>query len=139
MRPDQAYSTYLTHIAEAIERSQRYLRDMRFEKFTTDERTCDATVRVLEIIGEVTSDSQRRFAPSTRAFHGAIWRGRGTELSLGTTKWTWRWCGTRRNTICHRSYRAYNKCWSSEKTRSGSVSKEMSAACSATGKRRGDG
>lgn len=54
MRTNQTYSTYLTHISEAIERGQRYLSDMRFEEFTADERTCDATVHVLEIIGEAT-------------------------------------------------------------------------------------
>ncbi len=54
MRPNQTYSTYLTHISEEIERAQGFLGDMRFEEFVADKVTNYATVRALEIIGEAT-------------------------------------------------------------------------------------
>jgi len=52
MRPNQTYSTYLTHISEEIERAQGFLGDMRFEEFVADKVTNYATVRALEIVGE---------------------------------------------------------------------------------------
>jgi len=45
MRPNQAYSIYLAHIFEAIERAQRFLGGMPFEQFTLDEPISHATVR----------------------------------------------------------------------------------------------
>jgi uncharacterized protein with HEPN domain len=54
MIPRQAYSVYVGHIHAAAERARRYVSDMTFEQFASDERTVDATVRTLEIVGEAT-------------------------------------------------------------------------------------
>jgi uncharacterized protein with HEPN domain len=43
---------YLLDILEAIERIGRYTRDTSFEEFAKDEKTVDAVVRNLSIIGE---------------------------------------------------------------------------------------
>lgn len=45
-------SLYLEDIVEACEKIQRYTRGMTFDQFVEDERTMDAVVRNLEIIGE---------------------------------------------------------------------------------------
>ena len=46
------YSLYLNDILESCEKVQAYIADYDFEKFFVDEKTIDAVVRNLEIIGE---------------------------------------------------------------------------------------
>lgn len=46
------YRLYLADIAKSVEKIQRYTSGMSFEDFVADERTFDAVVRNLEIIGE---------------------------------------------------------------------------------------
>lgn len=48
------YSTYVGHIRDAAERARRYTSGRTFDEFAADEQAIDATVRVLEIIGEAT-------------------------------------------------------------------------------------
>jgi uncharacterized protein with HEPN domain len=43
---------YLGHISQAIERIQDYTASMTSDSFKTDQKTCDAVIRNLEIIGE---------------------------------------------------------------------------------------
>jgi uncharacterized protein with HEPN domain len=43
---------YLDDALEAIRRIENYTRDLSFEAFSADEKTVDAVVRNLEIIGE---------------------------------------------------------------------------------------
>ena len=46
------YSLYLTDILESCERVRAYLSGMTFDDFILDNKTVDAVVRNLEIIGE---------------------------------------------------------------------------------------
>ena len=46
------YKVYLEDILGAIQKIERYTRGLTFERFSRDERTVDAVVRNLEIIGE---------------------------------------------------------------------------------------
>ncbi len=46
------YKVYLEDIIEAIAKINRYTEEMSFEIFSKDERTVDAVVRNLEVIGE---------------------------------------------------------------------------------------
>ncbi len=49
------YKVYLTHILEAIEKIEKYTRNISFPKFLKDSEKQDAVVRNLEIIGEAAS------------------------------------------------------------------------------------
>ncbi|MGH8499312.1 MAG: HepT-like ribonuclease domain-containing protein [Methylococcales bacterium] len=49
---------YLGHIAEAIERIERYLEDMDETGFLQDDKTQDAVIRNFEIIGAGYFDSK---------------------------------------------------------------------------------
>lgn len=51
---------YLDHITQAIMRITRYTEDMNEVAFLTDERTQDAVIRNLEIIGEACRNIERR-------------------------------------------------------------------------------
>ena len=56
---------YLEHIVEAIGRIQRYTKDMTETVFLRDEKTQDAVVRNIEIIGEASKnirDADPQFA-----------------------------------------------------------------------------
>jgi uncharacterized protein with HEPN domain len=58
-------------IWEAIEKIERYIGDMPLEAFLSDEKTADAIVRNLEIIGEAASRLPKHFKEQ----HSAIeWR-----------------------------------------------------------------
>ena len=46
------YKVYLDDILQAVDRIQTYLQDYNFEKLSSDNRTIDAVVRNLEVIGE---------------------------------------------------------------------------------------
>lgn len=46
------YRLFLDDIKTACEKILRYTRNMTFEQFTVDEKTFDAVVRNLEVIGE---------------------------------------------------------------------------------------
>jgi uncharacterized protein with HEPN domain len=56
---------YLDDIAECAGRVIEYTRGMSYDEFIQDPRTCDATLRNLEIIGEaakrVPADAQQRY------------------------------------------------------------------------------
>jgi uncharacterized protein with HEPN domain len=59
---------YLKDILDAIEGIKRYIGKMDFEKFQDDEKTKDAVIRKLEIIGEATKrlpETIRKANPET--------------------------------------------------------------------------
>jgi uncharacterized protein with HEPN domain len=54
------YKVYLEDILEAIGKVQRYTANLSQEAFSGDERTLDAVVRNLEIIGEASKNVPRK-------------------------------------------------------------------------------
>lgn len=48
----QRVTDYLGHISQAIARIQDYTVGMTIDSFMADQKTCDAVIRNLEIIGE---------------------------------------------------------------------------------------
>ncbi|MBP7000966.1 DUF86 domain-containing protein [Amaricoccus sp.] len=59
---------YLEHILEAIGRVERYTADLASETFVEDDRTQDAVIRNLEIIGEACRNIERH-VPGFSAQH----------------------------------------------------------------------
>ena len=47
---------YLQHILEAIEKIEDYVKEFSYESFLEDNKTVDAVVRELEIIGEASNN-----------------------------------------------------------------------------------
>lgn len=68
MRNDR---TYLTHIREALETTEEYLKDVSYDRFVSNKMIIDAVVRELEIIGEASNKLSDQF----REEHsGVLWR-----------------------------------------------------------------
>jgi uncharacterized protein with HEPN domain len=61
-RDPQRVADYLAHIAQAIERIQRYTGDMNEVAFSRDQLTQDAVIRNLEIVGEACRNIERDHA-----------------------------------------------------------------------------
>lgn len=57
----QRLADYLTHILTAIERIEQYTADLDVETFLRDERTQDAVIRNIEVIGEASHRIETRF------------------------------------------------------------------------------
>lgn len=49
--PHRTARLYLTDLVDSIVKIERYTRDMTLEEFTRDDKTMDAILRNLEIIG----------------------------------------------------------------------------------------
>lgn len=65
------FKVYLEDILECIEKIKRYVAGQSFESFAKDEKTIDAVIRNLEIIGE----AARNVPKDTRNQHQEIkWR-----------------------------------------------------------------
>lgn len=67
---------YLGHIQEAIERVHRYVEDMDEAGFLNDEKTQDAVIRNLEVIGEASKNIKQHYPEFVRQntqvpFHSA--------------------------------------------------------------------
>ncbi len=60
----------LTDIAERCERVSRYVEGLDQATWSTDERTQDAVVRNLEVIGEAVKRLPLEFRAATSMFHG---------------------------------------------------------------------
>ncbi|MHA1636822.1 MAG: HepT-like ribonuclease domain-containing protein [Candidatus Thorarchaeota archaeon] len=45
---------YFVDILEYMNRAEEYIEGMTFKQFSTDRKTCDATIRCIEVIGEAT-------------------------------------------------------------------------------------
>lgn len=43
---------YINDIIEYMERAESYINSLSFEEFLKDEKTCDAVIRCIEVIGE---------------------------------------------------------------------------------------
>jgi uncharacterized protein with HEPN domain len=54
-------SLYVEDIIEAIEKIKRYIEGMNFDEFIEDEKTVDAVIRNLEIIGEAAKHLPEEF------------------------------------------------------------------------------
>jgi uncharacterized protein with HEPN domain len=67
-RDPRRVSDYLAHILQAIERIHRYAEDMDEAAFIRDERTQDAVIRNMEIVGEACRNLERSH-PSFAAAH----------------------------------------------------------------------
>ena len=52
---------YLKHILESIEQIENYLHDVNYEVFIENDMMINATVRMLEIIGEATNNLSKNF------------------------------------------------------------------------------
>lgn len=53
--------TYLKHIKEGIEKIRNYVGDAGYESFSQDQKTIDAVIRQLEIIGEASNNLTKEF------------------------------------------------------------------------------
>lgn len=72
---------YLGHIADAIERIDRYVTDMSEFEFLEDEKTQDAVVRNLEIIGEACNNISKKY-PDFAVKHAEIPWGFAYEMRM---------------------------------------------------------
>lgn len=66
-RDPQRLRDYLAHIAEAIERIQRYTVDMDAHEFRNSQIVQDAVIRNLEVIGEASRNIERDHQEFARA------------------------------------------------------------------------
>lgn len=64
---------YLQHLLQAIERIQRYVSGQSVESFLADERTQDAVIRNIEVIGESARNSQRHHSDFADAHPDVPW------------------------------------------------------------------
>ena len=71
MTPDRIYTDYLGDLLAALQKGNRFVRDMDFEEFTEDEKTVFAVIRALEIAGE----AAKQIPPRVRTkYPGVPWR-----------------------------------------------------------------
>ena len=75
----QRVPDYLDHIREAISRIQTYVRNMDQASFEADERTQDAVIRNLEIIGEACNNVSRHY-PEFAKHHADVPWGFAYEM-----------------------------------------------------------
>jgi uncharacterized protein with HEPN domain len=54
MNREHLYLDYLEDLAEALAKSQEFIRGMSYEEFLEDEKTVYAVIRALEVVGEAT-------------------------------------------------------------------------------------
>lgn len=47
---------YIKYILEYMERAERHIKGLSFEDFLRDNKTCDAVIRCVEVIGEATKN-----------------------------------------------------------------------------------
>lgn len=64
---------YLQHLLQAIERIQRYVSGQSVESFLADERTQDAVIRNIEVIGESARNIQRHHSDFAGAHPDVPW------------------------------------------------------------------
>jgi uncharacterized protein with HEPN domain len=67
-RDQQRLADYLAHILEAIERIERYTRDMAQRAFLDNQLVQDAVIRNFEIIGEASNNIEKHY-PEFAASH----------------------------------------------------------------------
>lgn len=64
---------YLGHMIEAIDRIQRYVKNMSDTNFLDDEKTQDAVIRNFEVIGEAARNIERYHAEFAAAHQEIPW------------------------------------------------------------------
>lgn len=47
---------YIKDILEYMERAEGHIKGLNFERFLKDNKTCDAVIRCIEVIGEATKN-----------------------------------------------------------------------------------
>jgi uncharacterized protein with HEPN domain len=70
---------YLEDILDATRKIRAYTNGLSQTAFLQDDKTFDAVVRNLEIIGEAAKNDPRMFAPTRRQWNGK--RSRDSEIS----------------------------------------------------------
>jgi len=68
MTGQRAYSVYLGHIRDAIQHALQFTADLNQDQFAADQRTIDATVWALEMVGE----AAKRVPDQIRALDSTI-------------------------------------------------------------------
>ncbi|OGL89826.1 hypothetical protein A3J36_02685 [Candidatus Uhrbacteria bacterium RIFCSPLOWO2_02_FULL_54_37] len=68
---DRSQELYRQDILDAINRITRYVKGMSYEQFRSDEKTVDAVVRNIEIIGEATRNIREE---TKRSYSHAPWQ-----------------------------------------------------------------
>lgn len=53
---NREFEDYLKDILDAMEKAQRFVKNLSYEEFTEDDKTVFAVIRALEIIGEATKN-----------------------------------------------------------------------------------
>lgn len=69
----QRLSDYLAHIVDAISRIQRYVDGMTEQSFMDDEKTQDAVIRNLEVVGEAARNVQTQHEIFAQAHAEVPW------------------------------------------------------------------
>jgi uncharacterized protein with HEPN domain len=67
------FGDYLCHILNAIHKIERYLAGMDKETFLLDDRTQDAVIRNIEIIGEASANIIRKYPEFTEEYGDVPW------------------------------------------------------------------
>ena len=84
---------YLEHILEAIRRITRYTKGMDEAAFLKDERTQDAVIRNIEVIGEATNNIQqadKRFVKQHSAVPWKVMRAMRNRVAHGYFEIDWK-------------------------------------------------
>lgn len=68
---DKTPNIFLLHIKDAIEQIEKYIAGYSYKQFAEDEKTQDAVIRQLEIIGEATTNLEDTFKQENS---GIPWR-----------------------------------------------------------------
>ena len=90
-------------IQTAIARIERYLSGMGRDQFLADEKTIDAVVRNLEIIGEAVRWLPEESRRAMRPFRGRRSPDCATESFTITSAWTWKSSGASSTNRCRNS------------------------------------
>jgi len=69
--PFRSWQFRIDDIVEAINKIERYTLGIDFASWENDEKTVDAVIRNLEVIGEAASHLPLRYKSNTRMFRGA--------------------------------------------------------------------
>jgi uncharacterized protein with HEPN domain len=72
-KSDLRLADYLDHMAQAIERIQRYTANMTVEAFALNSLVQDAVIRNLEIIGEAARNVEREYPEFAAAHPDVPW------------------------------------------------------------------
>lgn len=70
MTTNRKHRDYLEDIAEEIRKVSRFINNMNFEDFKTDEKTVYAVIRAIEIIGETAKKYRMKLSVIRQSYHG---------------------------------------------------------------------